>query len=115
MLNTMILLLGLICDVREVNSNFAVDHVDVIEINHRIIDGKVNLKQIIFYNWSNWKGKYVVVAWHVYKSSSQDPFKHQNGYLTIFYDTRDNVYRKVYAKSLTETWTDYDPIENIAQ
>lgn len=88
------------------------DSVEVIEINHFVNEsGQVQLDQIIFYDWSPSQSRYIVRAWRSLKTPSQLPMKQPNGtYVAIWHDSRDgNALRKVYAKSVIETWTTYDP------
>lgn len=90
----------------------AEDSVDVIEINHFVNEsGQVQLDQIIFYDWSPSQSRYIVRAWRSIKTPAQLPMKLPGGgYQAVWHDARDgNVLRKVYARSVVETWTTYDP------
>ena len=91
----------------------AVDRVDLIEINHYYDDkGRHVLDQIIFYDWCAEEGRFQVRDWRMLKRTSQIPFRdyRTNDYVAIWHDPHDGeVLRRVSAKSLRETWTQYDP------
>lgn len=87
------------------------DVVDRIEINHFMNDeGIEQLNQVIFWNYSPSLESYVVCSWRSVKPDMNMPYKTKaGGYVMHWHDTRDGVYRKVYAKTLIETYTNYDP------
>jgi len=88
----------------------ACDTVDVIEINHYYDDqGQLVLDQMIFYDWSPRKSHYDVRAWRLLKSPIQTPRKDvaTGRYVAIWRDGK--TIRKVLAKNVRESWTQYDP------
>lgn len=90
------------------------DIVDVIEINHFINSfGEEQLNQVIFLDYSPTHEAYIVRAWRSIKQErvqSISPYKIKGGlYVLCWQDSRDEKFRKVFAKSVTETWTNYDP------
>jgi hypothetical protein len=85
------------------------DHVDVIEHNYFYnAEGGVQLDQYIFLRYSPSLSTYIVIAWRTNKQFNP-PYKNGKGYLMTFYDARDTTYRKVHAKHIRESHTDYDP------
>lgn len=87
-----------------------IDHVDLIELNHFYDENdKLILEQIIFYDWSNYDGRFQVRAWRLLKKDSQLPVYNSldKNYATRWHDGQ--ILRKVYAKHFRETWTYYDP------
>lgn len=108
-----LMFLILITDIglRRGTTSLVEDVVDVIEINHFMnAEGQEQLHQIIFYDYSPNLQTYVVRAWRTVKNPPQLPYKQGKQYVIVWNDTRDNnTFRKVYAKSVRETWTDYDP------
>lgn len=86
------------------------DQVDLIEINHFHDDhGRLVFDQIIFYDWCDEKCRFQVRAWRLLKTASQMPRRdlRGNGYIAMWHD--GDITREVQAKSLRETWTQYDP------
>lgn len=85
------------------------DTVDVIEHNYFYNEqGEVQLDQYLFLRYSPSLSKYIVIAWRTNKEFSP-PYKNGKGYVMTFYDSRDKTHRKVHAKHIRETHTDYDP------
>lgn len=109
-MKAIILSLMLIMDGEKSSKNTVSDSVDIIEINHFLNDsGQTQLDQFIFWDYSPSLGEYVVVAWRSIKTEDR-PYKSGSNYVLTFKDTRDgSILRKVYAKHIRETWTDYDP------
>lgn len=93
--------------------DLVLDRVDLVEINHYYDDkGRHVLDQIIFYDWSQRHGRYQVRDWRMLKHETQIPRRdwEGQGFVAIWHDPIDgDVLRKVQAKSLRETWTQYDP------
>jgi hypothetical protein len=91
----------------------AVDRVDLIEINHFFDEqGRLVFDQIIFYDWSPSDSRYNVRDWRLLKTPAQVPLRNwrNNDYVAIWHDFKDrDVLRKVHARMLRETWTQYDP------
>ena len=86
------------------------DKVDLIEVNHFYDEkGQLVLDQLIFYDWSPAKGHYDVRDWCLLKSPVQVPRKDHatQRFVTVYRDGR--VLRKVYAKTVRESWTQHDP------
>ena len=90
-------------------SSVVFDSVDLIEVNHYYDEnGVLVLDQIIFYDWCPKDCRFHVRAWRLLKNRSQLPRgDKKRGYVVTWMD--DNVLRKVHAKSLNQTWTQYDP------
>lgn len=90
---------GVVCDV-----------VDRIEVNHFLnAFGETTLDQVIFWGYSTGLECYVVRDWRSLKSKSQLPVKCGTGYRAVWWDTRDQCMRSVWAGSFVETFTDFDP------
>jgi len=88
----------------------ATDHVDLIEINHFYDEnGKLVFDQLLFYDWSPKDSRFQVRAWRLLKKKSQMPRRdwQRGGYQTTWHD--GDLLRHVRAKSVRETWTQYDP------
>lgn len=84
--------------------------VDLVEINHfHDEQGRLVFDQVIFYDWSPSQSRYLVRAWRLLKSPAQVPQQdfQRGGYVAIWHD--GDVLRKVQARQLRETWTQYDP------
>lgn len=90
-----------------------VDQVDLIEVNHFYDDqARLVFDQIIYYDWSSEHNRYQVRDWRLIKSESQIPLRdwRSGGYVSEWQDFKQrNGLRRVKAKSLRETWTQYDP------
>lgn len=88
----------------------AVDHVDLVEINHYFDPGgKKVFDQLVYYDWDEDAQRYNVVAWRLLKNKNQLPVRHPgNGkYYSSWHDRK--LLRIVYASRQMETWTQYDP------
>ena len=86
------------------------DHVDLIEVNHFYDEhGKLVFDQVIFYDWSMVENRYNVRAWRLLKCKAQMPSRNwrRRDFETIWHD--GDVLRRVRAKAIRETWTQYDP------
>jgi hypothetical protein len=86
------------------------DHVDVIEVNHFFDEhGKLVFDQVLYYDWSAAESRYHVRAWRLLKSPAQIPQKdwQRGDYVATFYD--GDALREIRAKSMRESWTQYDP------
>jgi len=86
------------------------DQVDLIEINHFYDEkGQLILDQLIFYEWCPEKRHYDVRDWCLLKSDAQLPRKNHRTrmFVTVFRDGQ--TLRKVHAKTIRESWTQYDP------
>lgn len=85
-----------------------VDNFDKAEINHFYDDqGRHVFDQIL---WSDWVGNdHRIEAWRLVKSPNVYPRlnRETDKYESVFYD--NDLFRKVIAKSLVESWTQYDP------
>lgn len=91
-------------------SDLMVDSVDLIEINHCYDEtGHLVFDQLLFYDWCPDKGHYDVRDWRLLKSPIQVPHRnHRSGvYVAVWQD--GPVMRKVHAKTIRESWTQYDP------
>lgn len=92
------------------NQNTAHDSVDLIEVNHYYNEhGRLVFDQIIFYEWSDTKARYDILAWRLLKRPSQLPIKDwKTGlYQAIWHD--GSTLRHVVGKAFRESWTQYDP------
>ena len=91
----------------------ASDTVDLIEWNHYYNEhGKLVFQQLIFYDWSTADCHYHVRAWRLLKRPAQLPHRNWKlgDYVAIWHDRQGgNVLRKVRAKTIRHTWTQYDP------
>ncbi len=88
----------------------ATDTVDLIEINHFYDEnGKLVFDQLLFYDWSAKDARFQVRAWRLLKKNSQLPRRdwQRGDYQTTWHD--GDLLRHVRAKSIRETWTQYDP------
>lgn len=88
----------------------ATERVDLIEINHFYDEhAKPVFHQVIFYDWCPVESRYQVRAWRLLKSHHQLPQRRwqQRDYMASWHD--GDVFRQVTAKSVRETWTQYDP------
>lgn len=88
----------------------ALDEVSLVEINHCYDQtGRLSFEQLIFYDWSPGQGRFQVRAWRLLKSPNQHPRRNwrHGRYEAVWYDK--GVMRTVTAKSMRETWTQYDP------
>lgn len=90
-----------------------VDQVDLIEINHFYDDqGRLVFDQVIYYDWCTDQSRYQVRDWRLLKSPAQVPLRdwRDGGYVSEWQDFKQrNGVRRVKAKSVRETWTQYDP------
>jgi hypothetical protein len=88
----------------------ASEQVDLIEVNHFYDDqGRHVFDQVIFYDWAEEHGRHMVRAWRLVKNPAQLPQRNwkDGSYSALWYDP--DVLRKVQAKSMRESWTQYDP------
>ncbi len=85
------------------------DNVDLVEINHLYDEqGRLLLDQVIFYDWSPQHRRYNVRAWKLIKSQAQLPTKNRSGqFVATWHD--DRTLRQIVAKSMVESWTQFDP------
>lgn len=108
----LLLVAALLIDHRDIA--VVADTVDLIEINHYYDQrGKLVLEQVIFWEWSDERCAFSVVAWKLLKSPHQRPRRNykQGGYTTTWLDrtNRGKTLRRVRAKYTRETWTLHDP------
>ncbi|MDA7950213.1 MAG: hypothetical protein MPJ24_01905 [Pirellulaceae bacterium] len=93
-----------------VQTVYAVDYVDLIEINHYFdSNGSWVYDQLIFYEWDGQAQRFQVRSWRMLKSPCQLPYKNfrTGRYVTTWQD--GEILRRVYALSLSETHTTVDP------
>ncbi len=86
------------------------DSVDLIEINHCYDEnGQLVFDQLLFYDWCAEKGHYDVRDWRLLKSPIQVPRRNYDSgtYVAVWRDGA--IMRKVHAKTIRESWTQYDP------
>ncbi|MCA9124803.1 MAG: hypothetical protein H6822_27170 [Planctomycetaceae bacterium] len=90
-----------------------VDQVDLIEVNHFYDDqGRLVFDQVIYYDWSEERSRYQVRDWRLLKTPTQIPLRdwRDGGYVSEWQDFKQrNGLRRVKAKAVRETWTQYDP------
>ena len=88
----------------------ASEQVDLIEVNHFYDDqGRHVFDQVIFYDWDDNHSRHMVRAWRLVKNPSQLPQRNwkDDTYSALWFD--NDVLRRVQAKSMRESWTQYDP------
>jgi hypothetical protein len=87
------------------------DRVDLVEVNHYYDElGRLVFDQVIYYDWSVKQSRFNVRAWRLVKKPAQIPHRNWNsegGYVSVWHD--GGILRRVHAKSLKESWTQYDP------
>jgi hypothetical protein len=84
--------------------------VDLIEINHCYDEnGQLVFDQLLYYDWCPKQQRYNVRDWRLLKRPIQLPRRNpQSGmYVAIWRD--GPVMREVHAKTIRESWTQYDP------
>jgi hypothetical protein len=90
-----------------------VDRVDLVEINHFFDEqGRLVFDQLIFYDWCAVQNRYNVRDWRLLKSPAQIPVRNwkDRDFVAVWHDFKErDVLRKVVAKMMRETWTQYDP------
>lgn len=94
------------------NSATLREEVDMIEINHFHDDlGRHVYDQVIFYGWNRAAGDYHVRAWCLLDDPSRWPRKNASSgrYHVYWFDRDQRVHREVFARHLSETWTQIDP------
>lgn len=84
--------------------------VDLIELNHFVDDeGREVFRQLIFYDWSDTKKRFLVRSWRLVKSTEQLPkqtWKPSQHYVMW---TENGSIRRVEAPQLRKTWSQKDP------
>jgi hypothetical protein len=88
----------------------ASEQVDLVEVNHFYDDqGRHVFDQVIFYDWAEGHSRHMVRAWRLVKNPAQLPQRNwkDGSYTALWHD--NEVLRKVQAKSMRESWTQYDP------
>ena len=104
------LALCLVATSHDLQQDVVRDRVDLIEVNHFYDEkGHLFLEQMIFYEWCSERSHYDIRAYRLLKSPIQIPRRDYDGqgYVAIWRD--GPVLRKVYAKTIRESWTQYDP------
>ncbi len=85
------------------------DRVDAIELNHVYdSDGRLVLRQFIFWDWHDGDGQFRVVAWRLFNEGQPLPWRDlsRGGYVLLWRDGQ--VLRWIEADAFHETWTQYD-------
>lgn len=89
------------------------DRVDVVEINHvHDFDGRPTIDQLIFWRWSPDASEFEVIDWRLLKTPLQRPlrrFGSDDRFWSVWTDPAGAQMRQVWAGSVRETWTLYDP------
>jgi hypothetical protein len=86
------------------------DSVDLAEVNHFHDDqARLVFAQVIFYAWSQEKGRHEIVAWRLLKNESQKPHRdYRTGeHSALWLD--GEALREVRARTVRESFTQYDP------
>jgi hypothetical protein len=86
-----------------------VEKVDLIEVNHFYDEqGRPVFDQCVFYDWTQERERYDVLAWRLIKTGDQYPQRNwgKGGYTAIWYD--GEVLRHVNAAAFRETDTQHD-------
>lgn len=90
-----------------------VDHVDKIELNHKLDEeGGEGFTQLIFWEWSHEYSRYHVVHWKLLDSNmpSRVRFgKHNGRWEAEWFDPDAKKFRLVRARFGETTWTTKDP------
>ncbi len=82
------------------------DSVDAIELNHFFDEhGRLVFDQIIFKSWDGTRDQ--VRAWRLVKQPNQIPTRDPAGGYSVMWMDGEDV-RRVWARSYTETWTQWD-------
>ena len=92
------------------HSMVARQSVDLIELHHSYDDvGRHVFDQIVFYEWSDERQNYRVIAWRMVKRDEQLPVRTWNprGYRCIWQD--EGILREVWSPLFRETWSQHDP------
>lgn len=91
-------------------AELACDKVDLVEVNHFYDEkGQLVYEQLIFYDWSPTMNHFNVRAYRLLKSPVQFPRRSRGnlGFVAVWQD--GDVLRKIHAKTIRESWTQYDP------
>lgn len=91
-------------------SGYVADRVDLMEVNHFYDEkGKLVFNQIIFFEWADEHGRYMVRDWKLLKTNAQLPIKDwkTKEYVSVWYD--GDLLRVVRCPMVRESWTQYDP------
>ena len=105
-----VIFVALIAAASHPSSTVLRDDVDLVEVNHYHDErGRRVFDQLIFYDWSEQRKRFQVRAWRLIKSDRQLPRRDHvaDVYRVLWHD--EGVLREVTAKSMRETWTQYDP------
>ncbi len=92
------------------HSPIVTDRIDLIEVNH-VLDGMGCLvfDQVIFWEWSQHKGRHDVQAWRLLKCPGQFPRRdYRTGDYAATWDDEE-THREVRAATFRESWTQWDP------
>ena len=92
------------------NDHVLHDNFDKVEVNHFYDDqGRHVFDQVLWYDWEKIYNRHTVHAWRLVKLPGQIPTLNRDTdlYESLF-DDHDNL-RKVTAKYMVETWTQFDP------
>ena len=87
-----------------------VEQVDLVEVNHYYDDcGHHVLDQLIFYEWCDATGRFLVRDWRLLKSPRQWPVRTwpEGTFRAQWYE--GHLLREVRADHFRETWTQHDP------
>jgi hypothetical protein len=86
------------------------DRVDVLELNCVYdSDGRLMLRQMIFWDWRRERFRYEVVAWRLWKDDSPEPLRDwETGEFQLLWSDGE-VLRSVRARVYWQTWTQHDP------
>jgi hypothetical protein len=86
------------------------DQVDVLELNC-VYDGegRLLLRQMIFWDWRHDQSRYEVVAWRLWQDDFPLPVRdwHSGAFVLLWSDAE--TLRSVRARAFWQTWTQHDP------
>ena len=84
--------------------------VDLIELNHFVDDeGREVFRQLIFYDWSESRKRFLVRSWRLVKSAEQVPKRTWKPSRHYVMWTENGSIRRVEAPQLRKTWSQKDP------
>ena len=111
----MCLIFYLLLSIVTVGPTPIVDHVDMVELNHRYgLDGELLFDQVIWYDWNQDEERFDIVDFRVIENEEAEPLRKGLVWISDWLDegrycSSKVTWRRVFASSYRETWTDYDP------
>jgi hypothetical protein len=110
-MTTLLLLTASILGSTGTHHPIVIDRVDLIEVNHCYDDSGRPLSQVIYYDWHERLGRYMVRDWRHLKDDNQRPVycSRRRLWVAVWYDAKTKLLRQVQAPLFRQTWTLYDP------